>query len=274
MPSVYGYGRGSTIQQVITLEAQEMRCVQHFRYKREIGQWGEDYQWLGFFADAATCRASIFRDRPYGNYVFTHLKRGDVLLVADFDRGFGGNTIDFLTTTKDLNDRGVVVVSLDMNLDSSNNAHMAMMTSMAGFKEYERKNAIKRITDANDYLISKGMPTSGASFGKLGWKIKKVKRGGGKKPLRIFVEDTELRAFADELAALRESGMSVERIRNHLIKEKRLFDKKGKEWTFARLRHLIRARELGWPKVGAIRSHTPTLPARLRRPECESITDS
>jgi DNA invertase Pin-like site-specific DNA recombinase len=269
MPRIWGSGRASTDKQIITPEAQHGRIKLFVKYQQDIGTWGADWVWVDFFCDSDVSGSVPFRKRPMGNYIFTNVQPGDVIVFADFDRAFR-NTIDFLETMELLNQRQVGLIVLDIGkqpLDTTDPAQEAMLTTMAAFKRYEIRNRGKRVKDAMNHLRT----TRGVLQGnKLGWKLVKQEGTRGK----IAVPDQRARKVGAWIVhQVDVEGWGKRQCWQHLWRNKETrFCLGGKkeisEWHVTTLYKLHKA---GWPKNGDSdgmkRNH------QSRRP-CFATTDS
>jgi putative DNA-invertase from lambdoid prophage Rac len=98
-------------------------------------------------ADIVTEVASGGKHRPELERLLSALAAGDTLVLAKLDR-LGRSTIDVISKLTDLTDRGVVLVVLDLGLDTSTAAGKFAATVLAAAAELERNLISQRTRDA------------------------------------------------------------------------------------------------------------------------------
>lgn len=114
----------------------------------------------------------IAKNKEQLDSLLESLTDGDTLIVARMDR-LGRNTVQLLQLVEELNERGVHLVILDINVDTRTATGKLFLTIMAGFSELERtmikektaagialakekgkyKGRPKKFTDKNEGLI-------------------------------------------------------------------------------------------------------------------------
>jgi len=87
--------------------------------------------------------SAVAKKRPVFDRVLNNLKRGDTLVVWDLDRAFR-STLDALTQTKLLKDRGIEFQVVTMNIDTSEPLGEFFFTVVAAFAQLERRTISKR----------------------------------------------------------------------------------------------------------------------------------
>lgn len=83
------------------------------------------------------------KDREQFKLLLSEAKEGDTIFVHDFSR-FARSTVDLLTIVKDLNSRGIHLVSNKENLDTSTPTGRLLLTMIAAIGEFERENLLER----------------------------------------------------------------------------------------------------------------------------------
>lgn len=109
-PTFWGYVRVSDPKQAqnTSTETQPEDIRKAFEEK-----WSRTHDWGGIVKDVASASKIEFRKRPGGAELLRKMRRGDVLVVAKLDR-FSRNLVDGLTELRDLWQKGIRVVCLDM----------------------------------------------------------------------------------------------------------------------------------------------------------------
>ena len=87
--------------------------------------------------------SAVAKKRPVFEKVLSQLRRGDTLVVWDLDRAFR-STLDALTQTKNLKERGVEFQVVTMNIDTSEPMGEFFFTVVAAFAQLERRTISKR----------------------------------------------------------------------------------------------------------------------------------
>jgi DNA invertase Pin-like site-specific DNA recombinase len=100
-------------------------------------------------------------DRPQLAAALAAMEAGDTLTVWKLDR-FGRDTIQMLTTIKDLNDRGIIVRSLTEGMDSSTDCGRMVMTILAAVAQYELGLKHERAEAKRQLIRSRGGNLGGA----------------------------------------------------------------------------------------------------------------
>jgi len=136
--TVYAYTRGSTHDQVLTLQGQREVCASYCRH-RQLGP-------PRFFEDAGVSSRKPFVRRPAGGYLFSHLMRGDHLVIAKLDRAWR-NTRECLATVEWLDMRGVTLHLVDLggaSMDLSSPFGRFFLTMISAVAELERSQISER----------------------------------------------------------------------------------------------------------------------------------
>ncbi|MBQ3794859.1 MAG: recombinase family protein [Butyrivibrio sp.] len=84
--------------------------------------------------------------RPEFQRMMDFLREGDELYVSEWSR-LSRSTMDLLNTISTLNDRGVKIVSLKENFDTSTPQGKLILTVFAGLNEFERALILERQRD-------------------------------------------------------------------------------------------------------------------------------
>ena len=87
--------------------------------------------------------SAVAKKRPVFERVIQELKRGDTFVVWDLDRAFR-STLDALTQTKRLKERGIEFKVVTMNIDTSDPMGEFFFTVVAAFAQLERRTISKR----------------------------------------------------------------------------------------------------------------------------------
>lgn len=82
-------------------------------------------------------------DREQFQKMLSECRSGDTIFVHDFSR-FARSTVDLLTIVKDLNDRGIHLVSNKEGFDTSTATGELMLTMIAAINQFERRNMLER----------------------------------------------------------------------------------------------------------------------------------
>lgn len=159
--TAYGYGRGSTDAQVITLEKQ-----QHL-----INEWyaahGSEYAWGGTMLDAAVSATKPWVQRPMGAFLAVNLKPGDCLVTAELDRLIR-SAGDMHAVSTLLAMKNVELIVLDsLGLDAATPHGKMVYGVRSVMAEFERDLVAKRTKGAMGQLKRQGRFIS--HIPPLGW---------------------------------------------------------------------------------------------------------
>ena len=120
MGEVFGYARTSTNRQDYGLEDQVERLTAYGISEENI--WSEQTSALG--------------KRPQFEGLMRHLRSGDTLVITKLDR-FARSLRDLISHRDQLDEKGVNLIILDMNLDSSTETGKLMLSVMGAINEFE-----------------------------------------------------------------------------------------------------------------------------------------
>ena len=144
VPAMHAYGRASTDKQQITLHSQKHACESYFNMRTASG---EKITWGGWYPDAAISAKLYFYERPMGAKLLNTIKRGDILLVSNFDRIFR-SVIDCHNCLERFNERGIHLVIMDADVRTDTPLGAAFMKLVAVLKGLEREEIGRRTREA------------------------------------------------------------------------------------------------------------------------------
>lgn len=240
MPTVWPYGRASTDKQRNTVEMQQQSTAAAFKIRRDIGTFDESYVLAPFLCDKAVHGDTPWEERPMGNYIFTHAQSGDVILVANYDRAFR-SLGDLIATYERLEERGIRMLIMDMDFDTSGPLGKAVMRILAVVKELELDEIRRRTRETVAYIKQQ----RGCWNAPVGWKLA-TRRGS---PIRVLVPDNEARKIGHWVAhKVDDDGLSWYEVWRKLNMEKLNRRALKRDIGVTTLRRLYKAFHLGWPK--------------------------
>ena len=237
-PVASSYVRASTGQQVMSPEQQKEGNED--LYKQEFAA---SYAWGGHFVDPHTSgRKTTFLKRPAGNELDSRLERGDVVIVAKFDRAFR-NLRDFLFMQDLWRERGIELrIRNFFGVDSRTNAGKMICSILAAVAEFEAEMAAERTREMKKHQKRHEFVTNQHA----GYGFKPVGPKGKKKP----VPDPEERRVM--------AWIVEHHIKNYTwrdmyltLQERGVRTRRGTEWSVSRIRracvaeYLLRAQEEG-----------------------------
>ena len=94
-------------------------------------------------------------DRAQLNEMLSFAREGDTIYVHDFSR-LARSTKDLLAIVDDLNSRGIALVSIKENIDSSTATGKLMLTVVGAIAEFERANMLERQREGIEIAKRKG----------------------------------------------------------------------------------------------------------------------
>ena len=118
---------------VSTLEQNEARQMEALK----------DYDIEKFFVEKVSGKNTA---RPEFLKMMDFVREGDTVYVSEWSR-LSRSTMDLLNTVNSLNDKGVKIVSLKENFDTSTPQGKLMLTLFAGLAEFERALILERQRD-------------------------------------------------------------------------------------------------------------------------------
>lgn len=133
-----GYARVSTREQTDSLETQEQALNTHGcnRIYKDV-------------ASGAKAR------RPQLQAAFDFAREGDTIVVTRLDR-LGRTTLDTLRTVQELDERGIRVEALDVNLNTATPAGRLVLNVIASLAQWERDLLIERTKEGLAHARSQG----------------------------------------------------------------------------------------------------------------------
>lgn len=149
MPKLYGYARASTREQVDTLAIQEEGIKRYLEYRYGTGkQAGPDaVTFGGQFTDRGVSGDVPISHRPEGLKMMASLERGDIIVATKLDRAFR-NLRDLVQTVYLLEERGISLVLLDLNIDTATTTGKLMLHLLGAVAEFERSRLRERCVEA------------------------------------------------------------------------------------------------------------------------------
>ncbi|MDO5296420.1 MAG: recombinase family protein [bacterium] len=95
-------------------------------------------------------------DRPKFKEMMEAVREGDTIYVEDFSR-LARSTEDLLRIVRELNDKGIGLVSMKENLDTKTPTGELMLTVIAAINQFERKNMLERQKEGIAIAKEKGI---------------------------------------------------------------------------------------------------------------------
>ena len=130
-----GYARVSTREQNLDLQIEALKkagCEKIFSEKK-----------------------SGIRERPELEAALEYLRPEDTFVVYKFDR-IGRSLKDLLTRVSSLHERGIKIISIKDNIDTSSTSGKLMMHIFASLAEFERDLIVDRTTAGRKAAMAKG----------------------------------------------------------------------------------------------------------------------
>ncbi|MCZ8517658.1 recombinase family protein [Paenibacillus filicis] len=149
-----GYARVSTRDQKLDLQRDALKqhgCTKVFMEKESGGK----------------------SDRPELKNALAYLRRGDTLVVTKLDR-LARSTFDLHWIAKQLEERGIHLVVLNNNIDTSSPAGKLLFTMLGAVAEFERDLINERTAEGRERAKAKG-----THMGRKGQDEKQVKKALG-----------------------------------------------------------------------------------------------
>jgi len=230
MPRVFGYCRASTAGQTLTFEAQ--RNAINAAYE---SRWKDDYEFAGFFEDAAVSGSRPFTDRPEGMRVWAAAMPGDIIVVSKLDRAFR-KVLDFSKLLEMCQLKRVSLVFLDIGMDTSTALGKFVAQLICSVAELERHWISQRTKEARAAALATGQ--ANARDGSAGWR--KNNRG-------TWVPDEIEREIIRWARNQNQNGVSWRQIINELD-AKRVRRWNGKKYSLKFLYYAQFAESMGWPR--------------------------
>lgn len=94
-------------------------------------------------------------ERPLLKQMLDYVREGDTIYVKDFSR-LARNTKDLLDITSELESRGVKLISMKENLDTSTAAGKMFLTVIGAINEFERNNLLDKQREGIAIARAKG----------------------------------------------------------------------------------------------------------------------
>lgn len=130
--AVFGYGRVSTGQQ--TTENQRLE-IEQAGYNIDADYW---------YADEGVSGKVAASQRPAFSRMLGQIRKGETLVVSKLDR-CGRDAIDVLQTVRQLGERGIKVIVLQLgNTDLTSPAGKLLLSMLAAVAEMERDLLVER----------------------------------------------------------------------------------------------------------------------------------
>lgn len=180
-----GYARVSTIEQ------NEERQIEAFK-ESNVDKW---------FLDKLSGKDT---KRPEFQKMIEYVREGDILVVTEFSR-LARSTVDLLGIVKQLQDKGVQLVSLKENLDTNTPQGRFMLTVFAALAELERETILQRQREGIEVA-------------------KKAGKYKGRQPLPF-----DEKQFRREVSVWRSGDQTAKEIMKHLNMKPNRFYRKVKE---------------------------------------------
>ena len=221
-----GYIRVSREEQAdsqLSLEAQRRQIEAYCQYK--------GLNLTHFYSDDAVSGGKPLNERPSGGQMFEKIGNGEIkaIVATKLDRMFR-NTLDCLLVEHLVQQKGVTLHLLDLNVDTSTAIGKAFLTIAAAFAELELNRGKERTRDALASLKVRGVALGGTPYGSR----QDMSNGG-----RTFLEDTAEQQAIELMIRLRSAGLTYETIANEL-NDAGLPTKRGKRiWKRATVRRII-----------------------------------
>ena len=96
------------------------------------------------------------RNRPQLRAMMDFVRRGDIVYIESISR-LARNTLDFLTIVKELNAKGVQIVSLKEMIDTNTPQGKFMLTVFGALYELERENTKQRQSEGIAIALRRGV---------------------------------------------------------------------------------------------------------------------
>lgn len=167
---VFGYVRGSTSKQEITIQNQQERIKQYFDNNSHPGGEFHGCEFGGFFSDEGVSGKVPWFERPAGEVLFRQLRRGDHIVIFKLSRAGRGN-VDLLNSVEKLQAAGVALHSLHEKIDMTTAVGRFFVSILAAFAQMERETLSENTKEALRWKARQGLPHNTNT--PIGW----VKRG-------------------------------------------------------------------------------------------------
>ena len=255
--NVFGYGRVSTDHQALSLIAQREKAESAFKFFQSIGRLPATARWVSFFEDEDVSGKTPWFQRPMGSTLFTLAQRGDMIIVANYDRAIR-SVRDVCDVVEQLNEKGVLLVILDADFDTSTIMGRAFMKFIALLKEIDREEIVRRTREAKKFALENGLPTGGRA--PWGWKIAR-RMSGGDRVRPYYVIDQGKRRLSEKVVRMIDDlDMSQRQVEAALAKEGYTNPSTKRPWTQRHVGKMYDACKDGFPLPGGIR-----MPGRIEK---------
>jgi DNA invertase Pin-like site-specific DNA recombinase len=241
MPQAYGYIRSCNTRQPYSADAQRESIRQYF----ESHLKERNFEWGGFYEDAATSGNVPLCARPEGKKLDSIREPGDAVVFTKLDPGFCGLR-DALDVFERWKARGIQIHILDPNVSMSSLVGNLFVNVLAQMVKLKRTTMGEGMVDSIAYCRSQGRPISG----KAPYGVKCTGPYGN----RRYVPDRFTRRIGKFVVKLRLAGYSFRDIYRHLVRHGER-NRKGKEWSLTTLHSMFHSeyklllRERGGPSV-------------------------
>jgi DNA invertase Pin-like site-specific DNA recombinase len=158
-PRVVGYVRGSTDEQQNTLVVQRQQIEAYCTFKQ--------LDLVGCFVDEGESAFSVdFFERPIAAEMITRLAElgATAVVITKLDRGFR-NALDCLFTVQSLEQRGIGLHLLDLQLDPTSPTGKLLLTMLAAIAEFENKRRSERQIGSFQVMRQQGQRTGSIPYG-------------------------------------------------------------------------------------------------------------
>lgn len=248
---VRGYGRASTLKQIMSPVQQESVVREAFELFKKTKPGWEQAIWGGFHFDEATSRDSKFHEREVGSLLLAMTKPGDKILVSNYDRIFA-NVVDVCETLEMVERVGFGIIVLDMDIPLDSSLGKAVFQILSIVKGLEVQEIRRRTRNAHAHRRKAGLPQGKPP---IGWSNIAVTLKGGH-VRRFYKIDRAARQLGEKVLKVRmDTGLALRPLAEEL-KRRQIKPPSGyTEWTAPCLTRWIKAAALNYPLRNG--SHEP-----------------